>query len=339
MAKKPIKKNVFGLVKKNWGLSQFFIRTAVFLAILIAAYLFVFLYFRHTDFFLRYLKIGEDYYFNFLSGLRKTDFLNSALFTVVIFIIWNRQAIAKMKPYLQNIKETIIFGGLALLTQIIHYAFKFWIRFNPGFNQLALTLIKYLVNILFVILLALAVYNLKFFKEQFNRFKKQLPVYALVLVGYFFLIQLFQKIWLFLGNMVAKSIYFLLSLTFKNVYFKMGVTSGPSVGAQNFVVGISDACSGIDSLLLFISIYVAIFALDFNRINKKRMLLLFIPGILGSVLYNILRVYLLMLVGIFINPEFAIDMFHTNIGWILFLLFFVVFWNFGSDWVYMKKKD
>ena len=46
-----------------------------------------------------------------------------------------------------------------------------------------------------------------------------------------------------------------------------------------------------------------------------------------------------MLVGIYIDPQFAVDTFHTNIGWMLFLVFFIIYWHFGSQWVYKKKPE
>ncbi|NTV24541.1 MAG: archaeosortase/exosortase family protein, partial [Nanoarchaeota archaeon] len=212
------------------------------------------------------------------------------------------------------------------------------IKANNIPDSLFLTLVKYGSNALFVIFVALAVYNLKFVKEQLLKYRMQMPVLLVLCAGYFTLIQVFQKLWLVLGTMVAKSIHFLLSLTFSDVVIRLTPGQAPRLGVGKFIVGISDACSGIDSLLLFLSIYVALFALDWKMMHRRRMLILLIPGIVGTIAYNILRVYLLMLVGIFISPEFAIDMFHTNVGWILFLTFFIVYWHFGSKWVYKKHE-
>ena len=119
----------------------------------------------------------------------------------------------------------------------------------------------------------------------------------------------------------------------------MGATTadGPTLGVNDFLVGISKECSGIDSLLLFISLYLFLFILNWKDIDKRRMAILFIPGLIGTFAYNLARIYILMLAGIFISPEFAADAFHSNIGWILFLGFFIIFWHFGSKYAY--KKD
>jgi exosortase/archaeosortase family protein len=322
------------------GLRQFAMRTLAFGLILIASYLFVFLYFRHTPFFASYLRVGEEFYFDFLTGLRKTDFLNSVLFTAVLMTLWNRDRLTKLRTYMQNWSQTIIFGSLAIMSQVGHYAFKYWINTNQDIalgNTVLMTLVKYGFNIVFVVFLGIAVYNTGFVKEQFSKYKSQLPVFAILGIFYFFIIQAFQSIWKYLSNFVAGSIYHMLNLTFDNVYMRPATDAGPVLGVGQFIVGISKECSGIDSLLLFISLYSVILILDWNRLNRKRMLLLFIPGILGTVLYNLLRVYAIMLVGILYDPKFAVDVFHTNAGWVLFLVFFMIFWHFGSSWVYRKK--
>ncbi|MBU0758396.1 MAG: archaeosortase/exosortase family protein [Nanoarchaeota archaeon] len=335
-----MKKKFLKNYKENKGLIEFVIRSAIFFGILFGFYFFIFIYFRHTDFFVRYLSVSDKFYFDFLTGLRKSDFINSALFTLAIFVIWNRELFMKMKVFRQVKKETVIFSVLAVLTQIGHYAFKYWIRTHPKeafANTLMMSLLKYSFNIVFIVFLALAVYNSGIFRYYFHLVKKQIPILAGILVGYFFLIQFFQTVWRFLGNFVAGSVYALLNITFNNAYIRTSSISTPSLGVGDFLVGISKECSGIDSLLLFLSLYTAILVLDWKRLDRKRMYMLLVPGVIGTILYNVLRVYLLLLVGVWISPEFAVDMFHSNIGWILFLVFFMVFWQFGSEWVYVKN--
>lgn len=341
--KKEVKKDLLSIpdwLRPGHPMFHFIVRSGVFFAVLFAVYFTIFLYFRHTYFFITYLSIPEEFYFSFLTGLRKRDFINAALFTAVIFFVWNRRHIADIEKYKQNRLETAVFGVLAFLSLGAHYYLKYWIHTNlvqALQYSFILTLLKYFFNVAFVVLLALAVYNVRFFSDQFNRFKAQLPVFALVLGGYFFVIQLFQTVWRTLGNMVAGSVHFLLSLSFDNTILRLDAMRAPILGVGSFVAGISEECSGIDSLLLFISLYTVLLVLDWDRMDKKKMLILFVPGIIGTVGYNILRIYLLFLVGVFISPDFAIDMFHTNIGWILFLGFFILFWHYGSKWVYKKS--
>jgi len=75
------------------GIYQFAIRSLIFFTVVFGIYMFIFVYFRHTGFFMNYLSIPEAFYFEFLSGLRKRDFINAVMFTAIIFIIWNRDSI------------------------------------------------------------------------------------------------------------------------------------------------------------------------------------------------------------------------------------------------------
>jgi len=106
---------------------------------------------------------------------------------------------------------------------------------------------------------------------------------------------------------------------------------------NNFRVIIGQPCSGIDSMLLFISLYLIIAIMDWKRINKKMAILLFFIGAVGMYLTNILRIFILFLVGIYISPKFAVGLFHTNIGWILFIIFFFIYWSIGSKFIYKKS--
>ena len=338
-----IRKKISDIRKKHFGYYQFIIRSSIFFGIVLAVYLAIFLWIRHMPFFLRLFKIDDTFYLPWLSGLRKTDFLNAGAFAVIAFIIWNRGFIHKLKAFQRNWTETFILTTLALMSFAGHYYLKYWIGTHLETASQAIgffIFLKYLLNALFIIFTALACYTLPLV-GHFIREKWKSIVTFLVLGGlYFFLIQLFQKVWYNLSYFVARTIYHMLSWGYDRVYFSPGnLTSGPRLGVNGFIVGISDACSGIDSLLLFISLYTLIFVLDWKRLDRKRMWLLLIPGLLGTVAYNILRIYALLLVGLYISPEFAVDMFHTNAGWILFLLFFLEFWHFGSKWVYHKGKQ
>lgn len=328
-------------LKAQKGLYQFIIRSIFFFGIILAVYLAIFLWGRYWPFFIQYLKIGDDFYIPWLTGLQKTDFLDAVAFAIIAFCIWNRDAIRKFKPTTRHVIETVSFAILAIVSFSAHYLLKFWVTQNLALatnHAIAITILKYLLLVMFVIFTATACYTASFLNQFFRKLWKPIGAFALVGLFYFFLIQVFQVIWYSLSYFVSQAVRFLLSLTFSSVYFSPGsFTTGPTLGAAGFYVGISDACSGIDSLLLFISLYVLLLALDWKRMHLSRMFILFIPGIIGTIAYNILRIYLLLLVGIFYSPTFAVDTFHTNIGWILFLVFFLIFWNYGSKWVYKKK--
>ena len=65
-----------------------------------------------------------------------------------------------------------------------------------------------------------------------------------------------------------------------------------------------------------------------KKIDLHLGMLVFLCGLVGIFYLNVLRIYLLMVIGTF-NPEFALNAFHNNSGWILFLIYFcaIVFYT------------
>lgn len=318
------------------GLKQFIIRSAVFFGILISLQLGIFLFISNKPFFREYLAIPEQFYFPILQGLNKQNFISSAFFVIAAFLLWRWNDIKKFKAYKQKRKETIVFGLLALLSFSLHYLLKFLINRNlsTALNYSSLlTLLKYGLNLLFVVMLAFAAYNKKFIFSFIKKYYKDIGIFTVILFLYYRLMWWFQESWLFFSNTVGKILNFAFSLMFDNVVFRLGDGAGPTLGVEGFYVAISEVCSGIESLLLFISLFVILVITNWKDLNKKRMLILFIPGIIGTYFMNILRVFLLILIAVKFSPEFAVDVFHTNAGWIFFIAYFIVFWQFGRKWV------
>ena len=129
--------------------------------------------------------------------------------------------------------------------------------------------------------------------------------------------------------MVLRAVYFLFSLTFQPV-----VRIPPrALFVKNFVVSIEEACSGVDSLFLFRTLYICIGTIDWKKFNKLKLILMFFPAVMGLFLVNILRVYLLILIGVLTNPQVTIQLFHTYLGMILFIIYFTIFWRFTYRWM------
>ena len=320
------------------GFRQFAVRTAAFFMVLFGLQFGIFLYFSRTGFFRKYLAIPTDFYFRMLQGLSKQDFLNSAIFVVVAFLLWRRKDILNFKAYRQNYRQTAIFSVLTVLAIFIHYFFKYWIVQNLGLalqHVFLITLIKYFFDIIIIFFLSYAVYNANFIKLFIKNYYKSILFFTIILFLYYKLIGWFQDSWLFFSTAVGEILRFVFSLFFNNVTFHNSAAAGPILGVNNFRVGISKVCSGIDSLLFFISLFAILVVLNWKELDKKRMAVLFVPGVVGTFIVNIIRVFLIILIAQK-YPDFAVDLFHTNAGWILFLGYFITFWHFGSKWVLEK---
>lgn len=318
---------------------QFLIKTFLVIFIFFIVRSGTSLFLTKTLFYKKYLSITQEFYL--YHGADFNLIVQAILFVVIAFIIYNKDKLKNLRTYTISKKQAIIFFLIAILFLVLHYYLKYYIKSNMDYalqHNLLFAIIKLSINILFIVFIALAVYNVAFIKDFIKEYKKSLFVFSLIGILYFIAISLFQKLWFFFSTIVTKALYFLLSLSHKNITISLANKDGPLLGVKDFIVSIGKPCSGVDSMLLFASLYAMIFVIDRDRINKKRMLLLFLPGLIGIFLFNILRVYLLMLIGIHYDAQFAVGLFHQNVGWVLFIVYFAVFYLVFKNYLYAKKE-
>ena len=90
------------------------------------------------------------------------------------------------------------------------------------------------------------------------------------------------------------------------------------IGAENFFVRVGSQCSGVEGFALitiFLTLYLALFRKD---LRFPHVLVLFPVGLLLSSLFNVLRITVLLVLGIEVSPELAINGFHSHAGWLTF---------------------
>jgi exosortase/archaeosortase family protein len=105
---------------------------------------------------------------------------------------------------------------------------------------------------------------------------------------------------------------------------------------SKFGISIAQYCSGIESIALFTGLYVIVGLLDWKRFNHRRYSILFPIGLIVLFGFNILRVFVLILGGYFINPHIAFSLFHTYAGMIFFIIYSALFW--GVCYKYMLRN-
>ncbi len=268
--------------------------------------------------------------------------IKASIFIIIAFALFNWKKIAKFKRYPIRAFDIIFFSALSAGFYFLHYFFKYFLKLNP---EIAASLfwpfffIKIGLILLCLLSLAIAVFGWAFFVDFLRDFRIQIPLVFGFGVVFYFLIDFASRLWYVSSSAVTYLVAKMLSLHASDVWYRFA-SEAPILYAKAknvMYVNIAKECSGIDGFLLFTSIFFIIMYLERNHIDKKRMLLSFIPGAFFFFFYNVLRIYLLMVVGIYISENFAIDLFHDNIGWILFLVYFVIYWHFASKFVYLKK--
>jgi len=93
-----------------------------------------------------------------------------------------------------------------------------------------------------------------------------------------------------------------------------------SLGTPDFQVEVSAACAGYEGIGLivaFLLLYLTLFRRDFRY---PRVLLLFPVGITIIWTLNVVRIATLIAIGTSISPDIALVGFHSNAGWIAFIL-------------------
>ena len=92
------------------------------------------------------------------------------------------------------------------------------------------------------------------------------------------------------------------------------------IGTKDFQVNIHGGCSGYQGIFLITMLFAA-YLWWFRRLHRfPQSFLLFPLGIGLIFLSNAVRITALILVGIWISPTIAVDGFHSQAGWIMFLL-------------------
>jgi len=178
-------------------------------------------------------------------------------------------------------------------------------------------------------LVFLGIFGYKFLKTLITDFYKELAISGLVSTfSTLVLIKLISS-WFILTSVILSITKFLLSLS------SISVTILPptTLALDKLTVDVGQTCSGIESIFLFSIFYLLISTFEWNHFNKMKVMLLYIPSIIGLFLLNVIRVYLLIIISLFISPSFSLGTLHTNLGLIFFVLYFFIFWKLFYSWM------
>jgi exosortase/archaeosortase family protein len=274
------------------------------------------------------------------------NLLIGSMYTHVFFLVI-LYMIAKPKLYaLSQVKTSRHWWGYGLFAAV-SFAFyaliKSFVIFNPAQAlevQPAIFFMKYLTLFLTVIFLILALLDRETIIKGIKRFWKEALI-ALIFIQIFnkaaltllYSYELFQNEWVFFAQITTVGTAFLLSLVVPGVSHSFESVFRPMLMTPTFTAVIARSCSGIVGLSLFALLFGLILIMDWHKINKQRAAVAFVIGLAGIVGVNIIRITSLFLVGIFVSRQFALGMFHTNIGLILFLVYFMIFEFYTYAWM------
>ncbi|MFH0978579.1 MAG: archaeosortase/exosortase family protein [Candidatus Woesearchaeota archaeon] len=322
-------------MKYSKGFGSFVVRLAIFVVIAISIWITIKVFLTNSPLFNRLFFLPDSFY-----PYSKARVGNILLLFAVCVILYNKNNLLQIKYFPPQYKESITFSLFSILLLAFHYYTRYIIRNTLAYfsNHIILAvLIKESTLVLFVCSLLIASFGTKVIKHLITKYYLQLLVFLPLSVAYYIITSIFENIWPFFSRTVTIILQFVYSVAGYNATYHF-TTTGVVLNINNFSVSIGKPCSGIDSLLLFLVLCTLIFILDFHDMRKILFVLSVITGIFGVFALNILRIFLLLLVGLHISPKLSTGLFHTNIGWILFIMYFFIFWWIASRFVYKKSN-
>ena len=265
-------------------------------------------------------------HFGIYGGLGK-----SVLFASIAFVIMVAQ-----HGYDLKLKPWKVFNLVWLILSVLGYI-GVWIgtdKLLAGNTSLVLVAIVQFLLIVSLIFAAGGIFGSANLRLLINKYKREL-LYALVLVIVFYgFLTLVYGLWRVLSTIVIHSVKWLLNLT--------GLTATiippRTLLLDKFGINIAQYCSGIESIALFTGLYALIGILDWKRFNHKKLLSVFPIALIVLLGLNILRVYVLILGGYYINPHIAFSLFHTYAGMVFFIIYSGLFWIVSYKWM-LQQTD
>jgi archaeosortase C (PEF-CTERM variant) len=135
--------------------------------------------------------------------------------------------------------------------------------------------------------------------------------------------------------LLAKPVEWMLSVT--------GVTStidGITItflttGGERISLLIATSCSGVYSFAIFTSAFIAFVATEFTRWDSRLKWFLAL-GVLAAYLANLLRMYIIVMVGHFYGSD-ALLWAHANVGWIIYMAWIALFWWLLFRWFFRER--
>lgn len=247
-------------------------------------------------------------------------------------LIWRKKQTLSPLPYSCKYLWYIIAGFL--LIPIFFILSQVALPYHSFTDNIVLAISLHSILIAIPILFGIGIFTPSFIGIFFRTYWKLICVGSIAGIFYDFSIFYIWQLWPLLSNIVLIIMKMTFSLTQHPVY----VIPPRSLFVHNFSITIAEACSGIDSMYLLITLYLLMVCIDWHTLNKQKIILYFIPLFLGMFVVNIIRVYILIYLGVLFNPEVSVTLFHTYLGLVLFLIYFFGFLYFFYPAIHNKRE-
>jgi len=248
----------------------------------------------------------------------------------LLLLIERRGAVPKLQSWHITNVIWLILSGLALTSA--------WIgvdRLIGGASSLAWPLLIHVSLVASVAAAAGGSYGPSNLRLLAKTYRRELLISLGLAAGFFIFLYAVYALWKVLAAIVLHSVRWLLSLAGLNA----AIVPPRTLLLDKFGIDIAQYCSGIESIALFTGLYAIVGTLDWQRFDIRKFLLIFPVALLVLFALNILRVYLLILAGYYINPHIAFSLFHTYAGMLFFIIYSMLFWAIAYRWMLRKTSS
>ncbi len=190
-------------------------------------------------------------------------------------------------------------------------------------SNLSLIFVQSIFMLLGYISLFVAILGKNFIKK----FSVDLSVIILLIIPSHLAPLLIDHFWQYSSRVTLAGLSLLFSLLHIDGVI---IPSEFAVRMKDFSVIVGPSCAGIHSLTAFTVLYGAILLLASKDVAFKGYYaaLFYAIGLFAVFLLNSIRVFLIILVGVYYSKDFAIHLFHETIGSVLLLSFFILYTSF-----------
>jgi len=248
------------------------------------------------------------------------------LFSAVAFLLlmYRKGTIPELKSWRHA--QALWFVGAVAALYIAWLAVGKLIAGVPG---VAWPVVAHFGMLAAIALAALGAFGVANIRILTKAYKRELLISIALGVAFFGYLYVVYGLWQVLATVVLHAVSWLLGISGLHAV----VLPHHALLLSKFAIEISKYCSGIDSIALFSGLYAVVGLVDWQRFNRRRFLAAFVPALLVLFCCNILRVYVLILAGYYVNPHIAFSLFHTYAGMVFFTIYAAIFWSITYRWM------
>jgi archaeosortase C (PEF-CTERM variant) len=117
----------------------------------------------------------------------------------------------------------------------------------------------------------------------------------------------------------------------------INITYIPAAGPPSKTLLIATSCSGVYSFAIFTAAFLAFVATEFTEWDGRLKWFMAL-GILAAYVANLLRMYIIVMVGYFYGSD-ALLWAHANVGWIIYMAWIALFWWLLFRWFFRQRAE